>query len=206
MLVRNAAVPAANFGGGFSMTLFFIGLMMHATVLIWAGIGLFACVVFFQLVNLPVEIDASNRAKRQLVSLGIVDEQGMGYVRSVLNAAALDLCGRNVASRDDVALLRVESQRAAKLSCSEAHQTGGSWGRFWQNQWHTNAAPMRVESLSPRAGMLQRQPGPVLMAAGHGLLNEVHPLDPVVDVRIDRVDPLERFAGGAGAMSSKAKR
>ena len=56
MLVRNAAVPAANFGGGFSMTLFFIGLLMHLTLLIWAGIALFACVVFFQVVNLPVEI------------------------------------------------------------------------------------------------------------------------------------------------------
>jgi Zn-dependent membrane protease YugP len=88
MLLRNAAVPAAHFGGGFSMTLFCIGLFMHLSILIWAGIALFACVVFFQLVNLPVEIDASNRAKRQLVSLGIVDEQGMGSVRSVLNAAA----------------------------------------------------------------------------------------------------------------------
>jgi Zn-dependent membrane protease YugP len=88
MLLRNAAVPAANFGGGFSITLFVIGIMMHLTVLIWAAIGLFACVVFFQLVNLPVEFDASNRAKRQLVALGIVDEQGMVHVRNVLDAAA----------------------------------------------------------------------------------------------------------------------
>jgi Zn-dependent membrane protease YugP len=88
MIVRNAAVPAANFGGGFSMTLFFLGMMMHFHLLVWAGIALFACVVFFQLVNLPVEFDASNRAKRQLVALGIVDEPGMVYVRSVLDAAA----------------------------------------------------------------------------------------------------------------------
>jgi Zn-dependent membrane protease YugP len=88
MLVRNAAVPVANFGGGFSMVLLGIGFMMHFTLLLWAGIALFAGVVFFQLVNLPVEFDASNRAKRQLVALGIVDEQGMVYVRSVLNAAA----------------------------------------------------------------------------------------------------------------------
>ena len=88
MLVRNAAVPAANFGSGFSFVLFGIGLAMHASILIWAGIALFSCVLFFQLVNLPVEFDASNRAKRQLVALGVVDEQGMVYVRSVLNAAA----------------------------------------------------------------------------------------------------------------------
>ena len=54
----------------------------------WAGIGLFACVVFFQVVNLPVEFDASNRAKAQLVQLGIVNDEQLGYVRKVLNAAA----------------------------------------------------------------------------------------------------------------------
>jgi hypothetical protein len=44
--------------------------------------------VFFQLVNLPVEIDASNRAKAQLVSLGIVPQNEMPAVNNVLNAAA----------------------------------------------------------------------------------------------------------------------
>ncbi|MGI9177281.1 MAG: zinc metallopeptidase, partial [Pirellulales bacterium] len=51
-------------------------------------IALFAGTVFFQLVNLPVEIDASNRAKAQLVSLGIVPVDDMPAVNSVLNAAA----------------------------------------------------------------------------------------------------------------------
>jgi len=45
--------------------------------------------VFFQVVNLPVEFDASRRAKAVLVDLGIVPQQEMGYVNSVLNAAAL---------------------------------------------------------------------------------------------------------------------
>jgi len=44
--------------------------------------------VFFQLVNLPVEFNASNRAKAQLVSLGIVGQEDMVYVNNVLNAAA----------------------------------------------------------------------------------------------------------------------
>ncbi|HEX4149555.1 MAG TPA: zinc metallopeptidase [Pirellulales bacterium] len=88
MQIRNAAVPAANFGSGFSTLLFFIGLAMHYQVLVLAGIALFSCVVFFQLVNLPVEINASNRAKAQLVSLGIIDQQGLVYVRKVLDAAA----------------------------------------------------------------------------------------------------------------------
>lgn len=92
LVVRNAAVPIANFGGGFSMLLFFIGMVMGATTLgialVWAGIALFGGVVFFQLVNLPVEFNASSRAKEQLVSLGIIDQQGLVYVNKVLNAAA----------------------------------------------------------------------------------------------------------------------
>ena len=51
--------------------------------------GLFATVVFFQLVNLPVEFDASSRAKAELVQHGIVGQYEMGPVNRVLNAAAL---------------------------------------------------------------------------------------------------------------------
>jgi len=88
LVVRNAAVPAANFGGSISMTLIFLGFFLQFGMLIWAGIAFFACVVFFQVVNLPVEFDASNRAKAQLVELGILQPQEMGHVNSVLNAAA----------------------------------------------------------------------------------------------------------------------
>ena len=51
--------------------------------------GLFAAVVVFQIVNLPVEFDASARAKAELVNLGIVDARDMGPVKSVLSAAAM---------------------------------------------------------------------------------------------------------------------
>lgn len=88
MAIRNAAVGVANFGSGFGMTIFVLGLMLQFPMLAWAGIALFAGTVFFQLVNLPVEIDASNRAKAQLVSLGIVPAAEMPAVNSVLNAAA----------------------------------------------------------------------------------------------------------------------
>lgn len=88
LVVRNAAVPVANFGGGISMVLLMLGLFMHLPFLFWAGIALFSCVVFFQLVNLPVEFDASNRAKRVLVELGIVPASDMAHVNGVLNAAA----------------------------------------------------------------------------------------------------------------------
>jgi Zn-dependent membrane protease YugP len=56
--------------------------------LVWAGIVAFGAVAAFQLVNLPVEFDASNRAKRLLVEYGIVPQQDMGAVNGVLNAAA----------------------------------------------------------------------------------------------------------------------
>ena len=88
LVIRNAAVPVANFGSGFSMVLFVIGFLASLPALVWAGIAPFAAVVFFQVVNLPVEFDASNRAKAQLVTLGIADQNQMVYVNRVLNAAA----------------------------------------------------------------------------------------------------------------------
>jgi Zn-dependent membrane protease YugP len=88
LVIRNAAVPAANFGSGFSFILFFLGLMLNQLFLVWLGIAAFGAVAFFQLVNLPVEFNASSRAKEQLVSLGIISPQELTHVNSVLNAAA----------------------------------------------------------------------------------------------------------------------
>lgn len=88
MAIRNAAVGVANFGSGFGVIVFIIGLAMALKPVAWLGLALFAGTVFFQLVNLPVEIDASNRAKAALVNLGIVPAADMPAVNSVLNAAA----------------------------------------------------------------------------------------------------------------------
>ncbi len=95
LVIRNAAVPVAGFGSKFSFILLFIGLMLSVQVplvgqwLVLGGLALFGAVVFFQLVNLPVEFNASSRAKVQLVELGIVSPQEMVYVNRVLDAAAL---------------------------------------------------------------------------------------------------------------------
>lgn len=89
LVVRNAAVPAATVGSGFSFILLLLGFVLHFTPLLLAGIALFGCVVFFQVVNLPVEFNASSRAKAQLQSLGVVTSEEMWYVNRVLNAAAL---------------------------------------------------------------------------------------------------------------------
>lgn len=88
MALRNVAVSVANFGSGFGLMVFMIGLALALKPVAWAGIALFGATVFFQLVNLPVEIDASNRAKAQLVDLGIVPSGSMGAVNDVLNSAA----------------------------------------------------------------------------------------------------------------------
>ena len=90
LLVRNAAVPMAGFGSQGSFILLILGVVLHMNMmLIWLGIGLFATVVVFQVVNLPVEFDASARAKAQLVGLGIISKEELVYVSKVLNAAAL---------------------------------------------------------------------------------------------------------------------
>jgi len=88
LVVRNAVVPVASFGSGAGMLLIIAGALLHAFLLIKLGIILFGVVVFFQLVNLPVEINASSRAKQQLVGLGILDGEQMMYVNKVLGAAA----------------------------------------------------------------------------------------------------------------------
>ncbi|HEY2882058.1 MAG TPA: zinc metallopeptidase [Pirellulales bacterium] len=89
MIVRNAVVPVAGIGSNIGVLLLFLGLVFSLKPLLLAGIVLFGAVVLFQVVNLPVEFDASARAKVELVELGIVPQQDMHYVNSVLNAAAL---------------------------------------------------------------------------------------------------------------------
>lgn len=96
LVIRNMAVPAANFGSGVGTIMLMVGMMMVFTALAplgkWvflAGIIAFGATVAFQVVNLPVEFDASSRAKTELVNLGIVSGPELHYVSKVLNAAAL---------------------------------------------------------------------------------------------------------------------
>jgi len=88
MSIRNAAVGIANIGSQVGLLAFVFGLSMGNATVAWVGLGMFAATVFFQVVNLPVEIDASNRAKAALVNLGIVPPEDMPAVNNVLNAAA----------------------------------------------------------------------------------------------------------------------
>ena len=88
--LRSQMVPVASIGSNLWIWIFFAGLFFHAPFLVNAGIALFALIVLLQIVTLPVEIDASRRAKAVLASTGIVStpEEARG-VNKVLSAAAM---------------------------------------------------------------------------------------------------------------------
>ena len=88
LFIRNTVVPMASFGSGISMLLLIAGMILSWAPLAWLGILAFSATTFFQVVNLPVEFDASSRAKQQLATLGIVAHADQQHVSSVLNAAA----------------------------------------------------------------------------------------------------------------------
>ena len=89
LVVRNLLVPLANFGGGVSWILILLGLVLSSLAVVKVGIAAFGLTVLFQLVNLPVEFDASRRARLALVEGGMVSPAEDAEVRRVLNAAAL---------------------------------------------------------------------------------------------------------------------
>lgn len=86
--IRSALVPVAGFGSTFSYIVIFAGLWMGSMGLIMTGVLLFCGVLLFQVVTLPVEFDASSRAKRLVVEAGIVYPEERQGISSVLNAAA----------------------------------------------------------------------------------------------------------------------
>ncbi|WP_246942153.1 zinc metallopeptidase [Bacillus pinisoli] len=86
---RHALVPVANIGSNFSWILILIGFFASISGLVLLGIVFMAAAVLFQLVTLPVEFDASNRAMNEIVSAGIIRNDEERETRKVLNAAAL---------------------------------------------------------------------------------------------------------------------
>jgi uncharacterized protein len=89
LALRNLAVPVASIGSNFGLFLILIGAVLAFTQMIWLGIILFGATVFFQVVTLPVELDASARAKKELDQLHLVMPGERGGVSSVLTAAAM---------------------------------------------------------------------------------------------------------------------
>jgi Zn-dependent membrane protease YugP len=89
LTMRSALVPLTSFGSQLAMPVFMIGLFAQMPFLVNLGIWLFIGVVAFALVTLPVEWDASARAKRLMVRAGIVSVQEQEHAGKVLNAAFL---------------------------------------------------------------------------------------------------------------------
>ena len=88
LVVRNLIVPLAGIGSNAFWILIILGALLHMTGLILLGIVLFSITVAFQLVNLPVEFDASRRAREALLTTGMVSVEEDRTVGKVLNAAA----------------------------------------------------------------------------------------------------------------------
>lgn len=88
MTIRQKMVPVANIGTNVGVWMVIIGAMIGATGLAQLGVFLFGAFVLFTLITLPVEIDASVRARKALLSLNIIDEREARGVSQVLTAAA----------------------------------------------------------------------------------------------------------------------
>ena len=87
--IRSALVPAVNIGANLSWPVFLMGLLFSIQPLLTAGIVLFSLAVVFQLVTLPVEIDASRRALKMLRQTGLLTEEENRGAKKVLTAAAM---------------------------------------------------------------------------------------------------------------------
>lgn len=89
LAIRNGLVPMASLGSNLSFILILAGIFLHVTGLALAGFALFAMVVLFQIVNLPVEFNASTRARALLLNNGMITQVEDRTVAKVLNAAAM---------------------------------------------------------------------------------------------------------------------
>lgn len=87
--LRMALVPITSFASNAAMWISIGGMFLGLAKLAWAGVFVFGIIFLFQLITLPVEFDASRRAKDQLLALGLIDNQERSGVSSVLGAAAL---------------------------------------------------------------------------------------------------------------------
>jgi len=94
--LRSTLVPAVQFGSFLGPIIILVGLALQGLMglfelgnaVAWFGLVLFGLVAVFALITLPVELDASARARKQLYQYNIVDQRELAGVNKVLNAAA----------------------------------------------------------------------------------------------------------------------
>ena len=109
--LRGALVPATGFASQAWFPIFLIGIFMQATQLALIGVALFAAIVVFQLVTLPVEFGASKKAMAMLSTQGIISQQQVPVARKVLTAAALTYVVGALVAIWQLALLFMQSRR-----------------------------------------------------------------------------------------------
>lgn len=98
LVLRNGLVPVAAIGGNLSWIIIMVGFALASLNFILVGIAAFSVTVICQLVNLPVEFDASRRARIALVDSGLVTAEEDQIVGRVLNAAALTYVAATLSS------------------------------------------------------------------------------------------------------------
>jgi len=102
MTVRQTMAPATQIASGAAQLLIILGIVLFSSAVgglfLTLGATALAIICLFQLVTLPVEFDATRRAKAQLVNLGLVDPDEMGGVHETLDSAALTYVAAFVAS------------------------------------------------------------------------------------------------------------
>ncbi len=90
LTLRTALVPAVNIGSYLGWILIFVGLIFSMIEVAWVGVAVFSLGAVFALATIPVELNASARAKAMLTESGIImGEEEQRGVNAVLNAAAL---------------------------------------------------------------------------------------------------------------------
>ena len=89
MSLRSALLPVTIAGQNIAPILFMVGLAMNSIGIVKIGIALFSAAVLFSIITLPIEWDASARAKRYIVNAGVVTAAEYPYAAKVLNAAFL---------------------------------------------------------------------------------------------------------------------
>lgn len=92
LYIRSAMVPTVQIGSWLGPIVFMVGFLMSGEMgysIAWLGVGLFALTALFAVVTLPVELNATRRAKEALVTQGIISQNDRAGVNNVLDAAAL---------------------------------------------------------------------------------------------------------------------
>lgn len=109
--IRTALVPVVNFASSLSQIVLILGFILGATGFIDLAILLLCISLLFQLITLPVEFNASNRAKKQLQKIGLISKNDENGVKKMLKAAAYTYVASFLASALQILRLVLDSRR-----------------------------------------------------------------------------------------------